>query len=697
MALTQSHFRFGINESTEALHGWHAAEDTSLGAWTLVDTTFLLRFTVQCDTTAANNLALQFQYNENNTGWVDITTTSNVVRAVTSAVATNGANTTKRLSGTGTFETSSAGFTHDGSSGGAAMDIVASGNAETECAIQVRSVDVVNGDVIQFRLVEVGGALLSSYPVTPSLTMSLPIVFGATRPFIPRAMKVMRANVAALANLFRNVTDTTSPPPPPPEIPGDATAHLVIPWMTRIAPRAAILAALTFTSPSPIPAAATLDGSAVLALTASGDLTTSIPLTGSADLALSATAELTPGAGAPALGDSTSHLVIGWSPSHAPRAAISAALAFASPELGIPPPVEPPGPTSIARAWKPATAIKAATQALYRNLIVSIEDEPYGDASGVSVIAWRNAPRPERLRAATQALYRSGWGAPPIAVDAALDGSAVLALGATADLTTAIPLDGASTLALSATADVLTAIALDGAAALILGATADLTTSTPLDGSAVLALDAAGTLTTAIPLDGSAALILGAAADLTTATPLDGSAVLALDATAILTTAIALDGSAALVLDATSTLTTAIPLAGTADLVLTVAGDLVGVAVALDGTATLALTTAGDLITAIPLTGTADLALISTASLTTAIPLTGSAVLELTVAGTLFHPIVQFLDVEFTLGEMAVIFTATAINPTFTTEEIQPEWIASAIGPTFIAQDLNIGFTATEG
>src|SRR3990167_2429937 len=149
--LRQTHFRFGVDELAESTHGWLAAEDINISL--RADTTFLLRFTEQeAGGTAAGNTDAQFQYNKNSAGWVNITTTSSVVKAVTTAVFANAAACTKRLSGTGTFESSGQGCTHDGLSGGAQNDIAASGNSETECALQLVGADIAGGDIIQFRL-----------------------------------------------------------------------------------------------------------------------------------------------------------------------------------------------------------------------------------------------------------------------------------------------------------------------------------------------------------------------------------------------------------------------------------------------------------------------------------------------------------------------------------------------------------------
>jgi hypothetical protein len=164
----QTHFRFGKDDGTEATHTWYALVDTN--ATIPVDTPFLLRFTEQeSGGTAAANTDAQFQYNHNGAGWVNITTTSAVVKAVAVNAFANGANCTKRLSGTGTFETSGAGCTEDGTSGGTANDIVASGNSETECGLQIVSTAVSNGDTIQFRFTSPDWTI--TYTITPSATV----------------------------------------------------------------------------------------------------------------------------------------------------------------------------------------------------------------------------------------------------------------------------------------------------------------------------------------------------------------------------------------------------------------------------------------------------------------------------------------------------------------------------------------------
>jgi hypothetical protein len=181
MALTQSHFRFGLAELAESTHGWHAAED--FGIMLAPGRAFLCRACVQNDASgASNNLVMQWQYRHTPkaTGiagdWTNITTTSAVVRTGATGVFANGANCTKRLGGTGTFEASAAGCTHDGSAGGAANDIVASGNSETEIPLQIINADTAVGDLVELRVVGTSGVAFGTYAQTPSIIVGASIL-----------------------------------------------------------------------------------------------------------------------------------------------------------------------------------------------------------------------------------------------------------------------------------------------------------------------------------------------------------------------------------------------------------------------------------------------------------------------------------------------------------------------------------------
>lgn len=175
MAVSQAHYRFGVDELAESTHGWYAAQNTNPNFGVIpFDTTFLLRFLCQCDATALSNADFEFQYRKNGGTWTQISTSSLNVRAVTPTCWADAAHTTNRLTGgTGTFEASSQGCTADGISGGTAFDIVSNGFGETECAMQLRSADLVPGDFIEFRLTRDGALLMDTYAVTPALGIPL--------------------------------------------------------------------------------------------------------------------------------------------------------------------------------------------------------------------------------------------------------------------------------------------------------------------------------------------------------------------------------------------------------------------------------------------------------------------------------------------------------------------------------------------
>jgi hypothetical protein len=148
-----NHFRFGTDDGNEATHGWLANEDTSLTEYALLDDVILIRFNEQeTGGTQQLNLDAQLEAKLNDGAWFSVTISTSVVAADITPCFVNNANCTQRLSGTGTFETTGGGCSEDGTSGGSVNDPVANGCSETEFAIMVKSADVVNGDVVYFRL-----------------------------------------------------------------------------------------------------------------------------------------------------------------------------------------------------------------------------------------------------------------------------------------------------------------------------------------------------------------------------------------------------------------------------------------------------------------------------------------------------------------------------------------------------------------
>lgn len=178
-ALDQNDFRGGVNSGTESTHAFIAAANTNFSQ--TVDETFLMRFNVQeSGGGTISNVDLEFQYNRNTLGWNNITASSAVVIAV-SSILVNGNDCTQRI-GVGTFLSTNAGQTTDGTSGGNALDYAGNDESETEVSVQIVSGDVGPGDTIQIRLVRDGGTLLDNYNQTPTITVLAPFQADLSTP-----------------------------------------------------------------------------------------------------------------------------------------------------------------------------------------------------------------------------------------------------------------------------------------------------------------------------------------------------------------------------------------------------------------------------------------------------------------------------------------------------------------------------------
>ena len=102
-AFNQKAFRGRNDDGNETTATWKAVQNAN---WTqAVDVNFRVRFEVQETAGCAlANLDIQFQYNLNSAGWVNVTATSNVVRSSASSNLADAANLTNQLTiGTGTF------------------------------------------------------------------------------------------------------------------------------------------------------------------------------------------------------------------------------------------------------------------------------------------------------------------------------------------------------------------------------------------------------------------------------------------------------------------------------------------------------------------------------------------------------------------------------------------------------------------
>lgn len=168
----QKTFRGRNDNGSETTATFIAANNTN---WTQsADVNFRIRFVLQETGALSGTFVPQLQYNLNNVGYNNVTGSSLVVRASASANFTDGVASTSQLgTGTGTF---AAGSLDEVDGVVANVTVAASGYTEVEYCIQIRSVDVVNADNIQLRIVgkSTAGVALDTYTVTPSITASVP-------------------------------------------------------------------------------------------------------------------------------------------------------------------------------------------------------------------------------------------------------------------------------------------------------------------------------------------------------------------------------------------------------------------------------------------------------------------------------------------------------------------------------------------
>jgi hypothetical protein len=165
-AYDQHAFRARNDNGSETTATWKAAADTN---WTQkADENFRVRFVVHEDNGVSEaDKTFQLEYNRNGGGWNNVTGASPVVRAWASPNVADGADNTQQ-EGSGTFITPNAGFDEaDGQVGGSALDFAGSDEVELEFSLQVRSVDVSNGDTIQLRIKD-----LQTYTNTPTATVT---------------------------------------------------------------------------------------------------------------------------------------------------------------------------------------------------------------------------------------------------------------------------------------------------------------------------------------------------------------------------------------------------------------------------------------------------------------------------------------------------------------------------------------------
>jgi len=134
---------------------------------------------------AADNVRPQLQYDKNTAGFLNVNAVSSNVQSIDNTATADAADTADVLGGSGTFIGIDAFDDVNGQSGGAALDIIASGHSESRHEVILVDGDLIVGDSIVLRLldntaalnaynasptIDVTGVVADDYPVVPSLT-----------------------------------------------------------------------------------------------------------------------------------------------------------------------------------------------------------------------------------------------------------------------------------------------------------------------------------------------------------------------------------------------------------------------------------------------------------------------------------------------------------------------------------------------
>jgi hypothetical protein len=178
-AVTQRAFRF-YEDGTESGSTAIAAEDANIDRTVISDSNLLLR--VGLAETGAGSISgattddYQLQYELNDSAsWVNVTSSSAVVRGFASSNLTDAGTTTNRLSaGGGSFvagEISEVGLVTD-------RQLTANNHTEMLYALTIESADVAQNDTIDFRVLLNGSVM--TYSVTPRITVNKNVTVGIT-------------------------------------------------------------------------------------------------------------------------------------------------------------------------------------------------------------------------------------------------------------------------------------------------------------------------------------------------------------------------------------------------------------------------------------------------------------------------------------------------------------------------------------
>jgi hypothetical protein len=157
---TQGAVQWRKDDGTEVTATNAVALNASLAG--SLDTNYRLRLTSDLGGTGSFTWKPQLQYNKNNAGWNDVNAASSVARSSASPNVADNAATTNQI----TVNAFTAGqFDEVDGVPGSSVTLSDTGNTGTEheYCLQVRSADVVSGDIILFRIMVSGGGAYDTY------------------------------------------------------------------------------------------------------------------------------------------------------------------------------------------------------------------------------------------------------------------------------------------------------------------------------------------------------------------------------------------------------------------------------------------------------------------------------------------------------------------------------------------------------
>lgn len=159
-SIDQVNFRFRNDDGNQATATWKANETTNISLAASV--TFRLRIKYRDSSGITGTLTGALSVSKNGGGYAAITTSSTVVKLVSSSNVTDGTATTEQLTTLNTFVAGSV------DSNGTVTSVNLNNQCtEMEWVLQIVAANVTNGDTLDFRDTNIGGSTI----VTPRITV----------------------------------------------------------------------------------------------------------------------------------------------------------------------------------------------------------------------------------------------------------------------------------------------------------------------------------------------------------------------------------------------------------------------------------------------------------------------------------------------------------------------------------------------